>query len=153
MKKTLEIDDSNLLRRLITAVTIFGLVFSLAACRSAGPNGAGGVAPPAASPTVELTIKVKAAGGASADYGLVPGNAAAGAAIDVGSTASSDGPSYGATTDDSGHAVLLVQSGSYRITAKKDTGDPKCWWYGSTEVEVADQPVTVNVDDLWVLCE
>lgn len=153
MKKTLEIDDSNLLRRLITAVTIFGLVFSLAACRSAGPNGAGGVAPPAASPTVELTIKVKAADGASDDYGLVPGNAAAGAAIDVGSTASSDGPSYGATTDDSGHAVLLVQSGSYRITAKKDTGDPKCWWYGSTEVEVADQPVTVNVDDLWVLCE
>ena len=151
MKKTLEIVDSNLLRRLITAVTIFGLVFSLAACHSAGPNGAGGMAP--ALPTVELTIKVKAAPGASDDYGLVPGDAVAGAAIEAGSADSSDGPSYDATTDDSGHASLMVQSGSYRITAKKDTGDPKCWWYGSTEVEVADKPVTVNVDDLWVLCE
>ena len=153
MKKTLEIVDSNLLRRLITAVTIFGLVFSLAACQSAGTNGADGVAPPEASPTVELTIKIKAAPGAPDNYGLVPGDATAGAAIEAGSADSSDGPSYDATTDDSGHASLMVQSGSYRITAKKDTGDPKCWWYGSTEVEVADKPVTVNVDDLWVLCE
>jgi len=153
MKKTLEIDDSILLRRLITAVTIFGLVFSLAACHSAGPNGAGDVVPPVASPTVELTIKVKAAPGASDDYGLVPGDAVAGAVIEVGSTASSGGPSHGATTDDSGHAVLIVQSDSYRITAKKDTDDPKCWWYGSTEVEVTDKPVAVMVDDLWVLCE
>jgi len=153
MKKTLEIDDSNLLRRLILAVTVFGLVFSLAACHSAGPNGAGDVVPPAASPTVELTVKVKAAPGASDDYGLVPGDAVVGAAIKVGSTDSSDGPSYGATTDDTGHAVLMVQSGSYRITAKKDTDDPKCWWYGSNEVEATDKPVTVKVDDLWVLCE
>jgi len=153
MKKTLEIDNSNLAQRLITAVTIFGLGCSLAACPSSGPNGSGGAEPPTTHTTVELTIKVKAASGAPDDYGLAPGDTIAGAEIEVGSSDESGGSSYTATTDESGKAVLMVQSGSYRITAKKDTHDPYCWWYSSEEFEVADKPVTVKIYDLWVLCE
>lgn len=135
------------------AALVLALSAILAACPSSGPNGSGGVEPPTTSPTVQLTIKVKAARGAPDDFGLVPGDTIAGAEIEVGSSAESGGPSYTTTTDESGRAVLMVQSGSYRVSAKKATHDPYCWWYSGEDVEVADEPVTVKIYDLWVLCE
>ena len=143
----------KMLSRLQNAVLVLTLSTIMSACPSSGPNGSGGAEPLATSPTVALTVKVKAAHGAPDDFGLVPGDAIAGAEIEVDSGAESGGPSYAATTDESGRAVLMVQSGSYRITAQKDTHDPYCWWYSGEEVEVADKPVTVKLYDLWVLCE
>ena len=143
----------KMLSRLQNAVLVLTLSTIMTACPSSGPNGSGGAAPPAILPTVALTIKVKAAHGAPDDFGLVPGDTIAGAEIEVDSSDESGGPSYTATTDESGRAVLMVQSGSYRITAKKDTHDPYCLWYSGEEVEVADKSVTVKLYDLWVLCE
>jgi hypothetical protein len=134
-------------------VLVLALSTILTACPSSGPNGSGGTEPPATSPTAALTVKVKAAHGAPEDFGLVPGDMIAGAEIEVDSSAESGGPSYKATTDESGRAVLMVQSGSYRIIAKKDTHDPYCLWYDGTDVEVVDKPVTIKLYDLWVLCE
>ena len=139
--------------RLQNAVLVLALSAILTACPSSGPNGNGGAEPPATSPTVPLTVTVEAAGGAPDDYGLVPGDTIAGAKIEVNSIASSDVPSHVATTDDSGRAVLMVRSGTYRVSATKDTHDPNCWWHGGAEVEVADKPVTVKLDEVWVQCE
>jgi len=135
------------------AAPVLALSAILAACPSSGPNGSGGVEPQTTSPTVQLTVKIKAARGAPDDFGLVPGDTIAGAEVEVGSSADSGGPSYTAKTDQSGDAVLMVQSGRYRLSAKKDTHDPYCWWYSSEEIEVTDKPVTIKLYDLWVLCE
>ena len=142
-----------MLSRSQNAVLVLTLSTMMSACPSAGRNASGGTEPPATSPTVALTIKVKSAHGAPDDFGLVPGDMIAGAEIEVDSSAELGGRSYTATTDESGRAVLMVQNGSYRISAKKDTHDPYCWWYGGTDVEVVGKPVTIKLYDLWVLCE
>ena len=142
-----------MLSRSQNAVLVLTLSTMMSACSSSGPNGPGGTEPPATLPTAALTVMVKAAHGAPDDFGLVPGDMIAGAEIEVDSSAESGGHSYTATTDESGRAVLMVQSGPYSISAKKDTHDPYCWWYGGTDVEVADKPVTIKLYDLWVLCE
>ena len=146
-------DNVKMSAKLQNVALLLALSAILAACPSSGPNGTGGAEPPATAPTVALTIKVKSAHGAPDDFDLVPGDTIAGAEIEVDSSDESGGPSYAATTDESGQAVLMVQSGSYRITAKKDTHDPYCWWYSGENVEVADKPVTVKIYDLWVLCD
>ena len=139
--------------RLQDVSLILALAATLAACPSPGPKETGGAELPTTPPTVALTVKVESANGAPEDFGLIPGNTIAGAEIEVYPGQASDLPSYTATTDESGRAVLMVQSGSYRISAKKNTHDPYCWWYGDEEVDVAGKPVTVKLNDLWVLCE
>ena len=47
----------------------------------------------------------------------------------------------------------MVPTGSYWIRAQKETHDPYCWWYSGEDIEVADKAVTVELYDLWVLCE
>ena len=142
-----------MLSRLKITALALALSATLSACSSSASKGTGGVPPSTTPTTMSLTVEVRAASGAPDDFGLVPGNTIAGAAVEVGSTASPDSPSHVATTDEFGSVALSVPSGSYQIKARKNTHDPLCWWYGGTEVEVTDKPVTVELYDLWVLCE
>ena len=140
-----------MLSRLKITALALALSATLSACASSGSDGAGGAPATATSPTVTLTVKVTAAPGAPDDFGLVPGNAIAGANVQVDTAV--DGTPQVATTDESGTVVLMIQSGSYLISATKDTHDPDCRWHESTEIEVGGSPVTVELDELWVQCE
>ena len=131
-------------------VAILGAAAFLGGCPGPGPDDTGG-STPAASATVAVTIKVRAANGAPDNFGLVPGDMIAGARVKVSSTA--DDTPQSATTDESGRTVIMLKSGSYYVSATMDTHDPYCSWYAGEDVEVADKPVTVKLYDLWVLCE
>lgn len=139
--------------KLQNAALVIALSATLSACPGTGTNPTGSAPPSAASPTIPLEVEVRAAPGAPDDYGMVPGGAIAGARVEVELTTSSDNTSHIAMTDESGRVVVMVQSGSYRIIATKDTHDPKCRWHGITEIEVPGGPVTVELFDLWVQCE
>lgn len=139
--------------QLPSTALVLTLATMLAACTSPGPTESDGTEPPATAPKVALTIKVKSADGAPDDFGLIPGDMITGAEIVIDSSDESGGPSYSATTDESGQAVVMVQSGSYRIEMEKGTYDPYCGWFGGEDVEVADKPVTVELYDIWLFCE
>jgi hypothetical protein len=132
------------------------LVLALAAllsCSGSGSSPTSTVPPTLESQTFALTVVARAASEAPEDYDIEPGKLIAGAQVHATNRAAPDAPAEIGTTDDAGRVVLMVRSGSYNVTVKRDTHDPYCFWYAGEETEVTDGPVTVSVDDLWVLCE
>ena len=139
--------------RLRNAALVLALSATLSACPSLEPNGTGAAPPSETSPTVPLTVIVRAARGAPDDFGVVPGDLVAGAKVSVGAIDFPGTEAAGGITDESGRLVLRVSSGRYAVQVELGTHDPYCYWYGGAEVEVKDESTQVSVDDLWVLCE
>jgi len=103
--------------------------------------------------TVSLTVAVRADPAAPDSYDIQPGSAIAGARVELAQLAPSGPHTVVGKSDGSGRAVFMVGPGSYRVSAKAATHDPYCFWYGSNDVEVKDDPVTISLDGLWVACE
>ena len=137
----------NTLSRLVL-LSIMAVI--LGACSGSDTTEPG---PPSAADEFALTIIARTASGAPEDYGIVPGNVVVGAKVSVGNIEFPDTEAAGGITDESGRLVIMVRNGTYDVRVERETHDPYCTWYGSTEVEVKNKSTKVSVDNLWVLCE
>jgi hypothetical protein len=131
------------------------LVSLLCACKSNSSNSTTPNLSTDAAQSVAVTVKVSTAPDAPDDYGVVPGNAVAGANVHVEriEPGQSETTALTMSTDTSGRAVFMLEPGIYTFQAIKETHDPYCVWSESADAEVGDWSMSIELDRLWVLCE
>lgn len=129
---------------LLATATLLGACFG---AKSSGPGQ------PKDSEAFALTIVARTHHEAPDDFGVEPGDVAVKARVSVENIEFPDKEVAGGVTDESGHLVLMVKSGTYNVSVTLETHDPKCHWYARTEVAMPNRNSEVSIDDLWVVCE
>ena len=129
---------------LLATATLLGACFGT---KTSGPGQSSD------SEAFALTIVARTHHDAPGDFGVEPGDVVVKAEVSVENMEFPDKEVAVGLTDESGRWVLMVTSGTYNVSVKLETHDPKCHWYASSEVAMPNRNSEVSIDDLWVLCE